>query len=493
MIKNKKLLIGAILSAFAGSAHATNGMFSHGYGTANKGLAGAGVASTNQGAISSATNPASMAFVGNELTLGLELFAPRRSYETNDNGGSGFELFPAGNGTGNKVESQNDWFGIPSFAYSMKLGGSNLGIAVYGNGGMNAEYRADDTIFGLNNVGVQTLLAGNGFSQGPFGGGTASIDLSQLFTNLSFASKLSEHSSWGVSLIFAVQSLKIRGVQSFAGFTETFNQVFGATLAANGNNIPLATAAGLAAVDNMSNQGREYAFGAGGKIGYLTEVMNGVSVGLSYQSKIYMTEYDDYSDLLAENGDLDIPATASVGVTWDLTPKSTLLLDVQYIFYSDVDAIGNSIDKLAGCPSSGGGTNTANCFGGDDGAGFGWSDMSIIKLGWEWQSNPEWIWRVGYSHGKQPIPSSETALNILAPALIENHVTFGFTKKISKNSDFNFAAMYAPKSSVTGNSVINSTLDANLDGIPETAAEIAQTTELEMHQYSLEASWSTRW
>jgi len=37
------------------------------------------------------------------------------------------------------------------------------------------------------------------------------------------------------------------------------------------------------------------------------------------------------------------------------------------------------------------------------------------------------IVRAGYSHGKQPIPTNETQFNVLAPGVIEDHVTLGAT------------------------------------------------------------------
>ena len=86
--------------------------------------------------------------------------------------------------------------------------------------------------------------------------------------------------------------------------------------------------------------------------------------------------------------------------------------------------------------------------GGSSGAGFGWQDMTVVKLGYEWQSSDAWTWRVGYSMTDQPIPESEVLFNILAPGVIEEHFTFGFTRALANNSDLNFALMVAPTVSV---------------------------------------------
>jgi long-chain fatty acid transport protein len=113
---------------------------------------------------------------------------------------------------------------------------------------------------------------------------------------------------------------------------------------------------------------------------------------------------------------------------------------VQEIYYSDVNAINNPL--------------IPNLFvsqlGRNDGAGFGWDDITVLKFGVQWKSSKEWTWRAGYSIGDQPIPSSEVLFNILAPGVIEQHATIGFTRTIGTNQELKCAAMYAFPHSVTG-------------------------------------------
>ncbi len=71
-------------------ARATDGYFSHGYGTHYKGLAGAGAA-LHLDSLAAATNPAAMAFVGPRWDASLSLFSPDRYYTVSGNP-SGFEL-----------------------------------------------------------------------------------------------------------------------------------------------------------------------------------------------------------------------------------------------------------------------------------------------------------------------------------------------------------------------------------------------------------------
>ena len=77
-------------------------------------------------------------------------------------------------------------------------------------------------------------------------------------------------------------------------------------------------------------------------------------------------------------------------------------------------------------------TDTSYCLGGKNGAGFGWDDMMVYKIGGQWNTGNDWTWRAGFSHGKQPIDSSQVVFNILAPGVVEDHWTLGFTKQIGK-------------------------------------------------------------
>ena len=119
-------------------ATATNGYFTHGTGLINRSLAGAGVAFP-QDAMSSATNPAGMAFVGNRFDIGAVLFRPDRGYSTgnslaNGNGGA-FTIGP------NTEDSDDAIFLIPSFGINYMLTENDaIGFSVYGNGGLNTSY-----------------------------------------------------------------------------------------------------------------------------------------------------------------------------------------------------------------------------------------------------------------------------------------------------------------------------------------------------------------
>jgi len=417
----------ALLLALPGASMATNGYFSHGYGAKSKGLAGGGVA-LPQDAMAAATNPAGMVFVGDRMDLGAALFSPHREYTAGAPGGGA--IFPV---MGGNNDSDNTLFLIPHFGWNYMLDeNSSYGVTVYGNGGMNTEYANDP--YGWSPA------------RGVFAAGTAGVNLSQLFVNLSYARKINDRASWGAGLILAAQAFEAYGLQNFAGFS----------------NSPT----------KLSDNGHDMSYGAGLKFGIQGEVANGLTLAGSYQTKTWMSEFDDYKGLFAEDGDFDIPATATIGLAWNPVQNHTFTFDVQRIWYSGVDSVSNPVSNLLPPGCMGGAVES--CLGGNNGAGFGWDDMTIYKLGWQYEPNDLWTFRLGYSRTNQPIHSDDAVFNILAPAVMEEHFTFGLTSKIGKSNEINFAAMYAPKVSVDGTNVFGG----------------GQTVELEMEQFEVELSYS---
>ena len=435
--KNKLILAATVSGLFAMPvAQATNGYFAHGYSTKEKGLAGAGVA-YSQDALAAATNPAGMAFVGERMDVGLALFSPSdRSFTVSGttNGSQFVNADPSLNGP-ETFTSENDLFFIPQFAYNWQMDAdSTLGVSIYGNGGMNTEYDAAKTQFGA----------------GIFGAGDAGVNLEQMFLNLSMAKKNSSNSAIGVSMIFVAQRFAAQGIDGFGGFS------------VDGSN--------------MSGNRHSYSKGAGFKIGYQAEVVNNLNFGISYQSKMAMSKFDEYKGLFAEAGSFDIPSTYTLGLAYDLGGAGKVVFDVQRINYTDVASISNPVQNIYNCPAMGGADPTA-CFGGANGPGFGWEDMTIMKLGYEITAGGS-VYRVGYSKADMPIPESQTFLNVLAPGVMEQHVTFGMTMPMGTDQEFNLAVMVAPSTSVKG---------ANPFDVGQTQIE------LEMEQKEIQVGWAWKY
>lgn len=368
------ILVAACLMAPA--AQATEGYFALGHSPVQRSLSGAGVANGSE-AMSSTINPAGVAELGHQMQLGAEFFMPERGYE-----GTATGFVPSG-----VITSDKPLFLVPSFAYNLPLqNGAVFNFAVYGNGGMNSTY--DESVFM---------------------GGPAGVDLIQLFASATYAQKFGSVSV-GVAPTFAFQGFKADGLGAFGAISMD----------------PTA----------LTNNGYDYSVGAGIRGGIQVDVTPNIRIGLAGQSKMYMTEFDDYAGLFENGGDFDIPASVTAGVAIDLNPSLTVMADWRRIFYSDVAAIGNA--------------TTAGPLGAPGGAGFGWDDVDSIKLGVEWRQSDVMTWRAGYAQNSNPIGPEDVTFNILAPAVVERHISFGGSRKINDTDAFDFSITFVPEVSVDG-------------------------------------------
>lgn len=466
MIKrmNWRPLLAAVAGLLlAGNAFATNGYFTHGNGTKNKSMAGAGIA-LPEDAIDVANNPAVAPFVGDQLILGAALFSPIRKYSTTAsdfNGGCGPQGCAITIGP-NSIDSDSEYFIIPHIAKSWQIDDTTAwALAFYGRGGMNTDWKGGTATFDPD--GPNPELGPMTFP-GTYGAGDAGVDFNQAFLDVTWAKRVNERVSLGIAGVFVAQWFEATGVGSFAPLTETYARSFVET------GMPANPTA-------LSNNGHDWAYGAGLKVGLHAALSDRFTFGLMYQSKIWMTEFDDYADLFAEQGDMDIPPDLKIGLAFQATERTALSFDIEHIWYSDIDSVGNPIALLFQCPTAGrGGTDLTTCLGGDNGGGFGWDDMTVYKLGLRYTAGEDWTWRLGYSYGDQPIPNTEMSFNILAPGVMEHHFTAGFTLERTTGRQFNMALMYAPDVSVTG--------PQNFDP--------SQDVTFKMYQWELEASYSWR-
>jgi long-chain fatty acid transport protein len=450
-------LVPVILLACAltsGSAMATNGYFTHGVGTKNKAMAGAGIAMPED-AIDMVNNPAVTTELGDQLIVGAGVFSPRREYRTSEsqlNGQYGsFTIGP------NYIRSDRNYFVIPHIARTWQRdNGSAWGVAFYGRGGMNTTWRGGNATFDPDGPGPAPVMT----LPGTYGFGEAGVDLSQAFLDLNWAKKLNDRFSIGVSGILAAQLFEAYGVGTFAGFTETF-----------------AASGGTVMPGNLSNNGHEWSYGYGAKVGFHAKLSERVSMGLSYQTELKMTKFDKYADLFAQHGGFNIPPTLKFGLTFRPSEPLALSFDIENTWFGAVDSVGNSIALIFSCPTTGqGGTNLSNCLGGSKGAGFNWQTMTVYKGGLAWSSDDTWTWRLGYSYGKQPIPKTDMTFNILAPGVMESHITAGFTMRRDKSHELSVAMMYAPSKKLTG--------PQNFDP--------TQSVTFKMYEWELEASYAWR-
>ncbi|WIM05498.1 MAG: outer membrane protein transport protein [Candidatus Nitricoxidivorans perseverans] len=396
-MKLKKIAVLLVLAGAAAPVFATNGYFAHGYGMKAKGMGGAATAVTGD-TFGGANNPATMVWAGNRMDVGVDLFMPKRSASRQGNPGA------AGDGS---VESDSNEFLVPEFGYNKMLNSNmSAGVTVYGNGGMNTDFPA------TGSAGPNNLLLGSG---------RLGVDLMQLIIAPTLSYKLNANHSVGISPLFGFQRFKVDGLSAFT---------------------PLSSSSG-----DVTNKGDDDSTGWGVRIGWFGKLSDTVSLGAAYSSRMRMSAFDQYKGLFAEGGDFDIPENYNFGIAVKATPSTTVAFDIQQINYADVKSIANPVaNSLRGLGAT-------YALGTANGSGFAWRDMTVFKLGVEHEYSKNLVVRAGYNYGKSPVRGGtidDVTFNIIAPAVVEHHLTLGATLTLADKSELTVSYMHAFSNSVTG-------------------------------------------
>jgi long-chain fatty acid transport protein len=455
-MKLKKIALALALLGFAvPAAYATDGYFPHGVGMKAKGMGGA-VTAVAQDAFGGANNPATMAFAGSRVDVGIDYFSPHRQAER-----SGTPDFVNGS-----AESGSTSFFVPEFGINYMIRPDlALGLTVYGNGGMNTNYPSGQ-ISNPFGAGLCNAFQTGGMAPAQpsynllCGNGNLGVDLMQVTFAPTIAWKF--HPSWSVGFapLFAYQRFKAEGLQAFAGVSQNPN--------------------------DLTNNGYADSTGWGARVGLYGD-FGKFSVGAAYATKISMGKFDKYQGLFANSGDFDIPSNWNIGVAFRPDQQWLIAADYQRINYSGVDSINNQQNNILSCLntvfSGGAATSNQNCLGGSNGAGFGWTSVNVFKLGVQYALNQQWTLRAGYNHTSNPIDSSNVTFNILAPGVVQNHITLGTTYNLSPKSELTGAFMYAFNNDVTGPSFFNAPIQAQ-------GGQSNITEKIEMWQWSLGVQYS---
>ena len=397
-------------------ALATNGYFSHGYGMKAKGMGGASTAMAVD-AFGGATNPAKMVFVGDRIDFGADLFSPRRSVSRQGEATG----FPGISGLYNgSSDSDSNYFVIPEFGYNKLINPNlSLGITIYGNGGMNTDFNTP--LAGPAGLGAVACPTGANML---LGCGKLGVDMMQLIVAPTAAFKLNESNALGISPLLAYQRFKVDGLQAFQGISSA-----------------------PAAVTNL---GYDSSTGYGLRVGWMGKVSDSVTLGAAYSSKMKMGKFDKYRGLFADAGLFDIPENFNAGIAVKAAPSVLVAFDIQRINYSKITSIANGVLNSLTNPG-------VTCtLGLPCGSGFAWQNQTVYKLGVEHEYNKQWTWRAGFNYGSSPIgsTSNDISFNIIAPGVVEKHLTLGLTYKTSSGGELTFAYMHAFTNTVTGPSAI---------------------------------------
>ena len=416
----KRTWMAAVAVAVPFAAHATDGYFANGYGLKSIGMGGAAVAEALE-PFGGAVNPATGAFLDNQWQLGAAWFSPHRNASRSGSGPANIDGY---------ADSGSTNFFIPEFGVNWKYSPDlALGITVYGNGGMNTDYPGGQ-------IPAQSACYQFRGGQGaPYnllcGSGSLGVDLEQLIIAPYAAWEFTKGHSLGIAPLIAYQRFKAEGLQAF-------------------DNAAFSSAPG-----SVTNNGYSSSWGAGVRIGYMGQFTPEFSFGATYATKISMGSFDKYKGLFAQSGAFDIPSNFAVGVGFRPARELLIAVDYERIFYDDAPSVNNPSAWIGYCPPPPMGAGQRQyCLGAGSGAGFGWQNIDVWKIGVQWDINEQWTIRGGYNHTDNPITPADVTFNVLAPGVVKDQWSAGFTWRLDNVSEITGAFMYAQNNSVTGPSLL---------------------------------------
>ncbi len=407
------LIVGLALPA---TVSATNGMFLIGYGPNSRAMGGTAIANP-QDALVGAVNPAAIHHVGTRFDVAADLFVPMAKARLGDL---------------EKTSSANRFL-IPAFGIIMKFNSKmSFGMSGVGAGGGGSRY----------NKNLYNNLTGSNVNQ------TLGINLMIMQMNPTAAYRVSRNHVVGASIVMSVATFRAFGLSYFSNFTST----------------------GLF-TKGLTNNGNDWSYGGGVRLGWIGQFLKKrLKLGLTGTSRIYMSRFKKYEDLFAEQGGFDTPPMYGIGAAYKINKRLTVALDITRTLYKDINSIGNTgvcPGPPLGCPvqpadqkgSAFPVSQAVNALGRDEGLGFDWNNQTVYKLGFAYKHNKRWTFRAGWTYGKSPIPSQSGAIlfNIVAPAVVQNHATFGLTYKPSKVSEVGFSYVHAFEYKQSGPTFLGST------------------------------------
>ena len=412
-----KLLSAAVAFALIAPSvtYATNGYFMIGAGSKSRGMGGTGIA-RGQDSLAAAANPAAAIDIDSRVDIHAEFFRAKVSVAHNSSFMPAYE------------NSDRDLFLIPNLGFSYRASENMVyNFAMFGSGSETNYDQDPDT---YQNQGCPSTYF---FNVSCGARRQVGVNLIQVHMLPGVAFKMNENHTVGLSLDLVAQRFRARGLQSFV------------TLGYSGNG------------DRLTDRGFDMSYGGGIRLGWQGNFDNEkLKLGAYYASRGHMTKFKEYSGLFAEGGGFDIPPHFGVGINAKVTPKMNVAFDLMRIQYNEVDAVGNpgpnvvdTTDFNPLCP----GADTDACkTGGELGMGFGWTNQTIYKFGFDYQVTPALVTRFGYNYAKSPVKENEVLFNMLAPAVVEKHFTFGATYDWDKETEISFNFMHAFSKTLHGKS-----------------------------------------
>jgi len=424
-------------------SYATNGMNLEGYGPEGTAMGGTSMAWDN-GTAAVMNNPATLILQDSEnrLDLALGMLGPDVKAEA----------------FGMTTKSSGDAYFMPALGYIRRSGDLAYGLAVFGQGGMGTKFSSESF-----------LAMGSGL---PI---KSEVSVGRLIAPLAW--KINDKLTLAATADFVWAGMDMQMAMNgdqFADMTTPGMMNSGMASGSLLNDMMPFMMAGYQLdyahfnfCDGSAFTGAAKGFGYAGKLGLLYEFNDQLTWGLSYHSESRLSDLDtDHATISMQlsnaapppgyppvfptsiTGTLDVvnfqwPSTYGTGIAYRPDDKWLLTADIKCINWSDTmenfrmvftadQSASNDLTAMGG-PDMRGNVLDATIF-------QHWDDQWVFALGAAYKSSDQWTWRLGINHGDNPVPAQY--VHPLFPAIVETHITGGFTYQPDPGSQISLSLTY---------------------------------------------------
>ncbi len=177
----------------------------------------------------------------------------------------------------------------------------------------------------------------------------------------------------------------------------------------------------------------ETAYGGGMRVDTGNRLGERLSWNVAYQSRVNMDAFNSYRGVYSDPGQFDIPASASVGISYALTPALAFDVGVQRVMYSEVTPFTNAALPRRFLALLGSGASPE----------FAWQDLDIYSAGWTFSNAAFGNVELRYSTRQQPAPTSALLRSALDADPADHTVALGYSRATGRHAHLSMQAVYS--------------------------------------------------
>lgn len=179
--------------------------------------------------------------------------------------------------------------------------------------------------------------------------------------------------------------------------------------------------------------GAETSYGAGARLDSGHALTDRLSWNAGYQTRVNMDAFKHYRGVYAEPGQFDIPANASFGLSYAVTPALSFDLGVQRVMYSGVKPFTSSALPSRFLALLGTGASPV----------FAWQDLDVYSAGWTLRNATLGELELRYTTRQQPSPTSALLDLALGIDPSDYSIGMGWSRSTGARSNLSLQSVYS--------------------------------------------------